>query len=351
MVVKPIPEWFVILVARNGYLGVSMFFVISGFLITNKVLQPRPNTLRFSTWSFYSQRIGRILPCLALMFFLAEALCLLGIPGFTFDQAKFPAWEIFAYIATFQYNVFLVKHAGLPHLWDVLWSLSIEEVFYLSFPILFGVLKRKAFILPILLALVIVGPIRRSVLGHIGLYDYYCCFDQIALGSLAAFVSSGPFLANLSHHCCGYLRYASLAFITVVYFAFWIEKDFVFEPSLVAIGAATYLLGCNYSRRQAPPTSSKLRLLELCGRLSYEAYLFHMFLLIAMTKTVVSMLTPANIIMVSYFSNAIFWVFLISFAWIVSKIFSEPLNRAIRDFLEEIPRSMGHQQRNRHRSS
>jgi peptidoglycan/LPS O-acetylase OafA/YrhL len=339
--ITPIPGWFVSLATRNGYLGVSMFFVISGFLITNKVLRPGPNIVRFSTWSFYSQRIGRILPCLVLMCVLGETFALLRIPGFTFDQNKFPAWELFTYIFTFRYNIYYVNHAGLvPRLWDVLWSLSIEEVFYLSFPILFGLIKRKALIIPALLVLVIVGPIRRLALGHLGLYDYFGCFDQIALGSLASFASSSPLIGNLRPHTSRILRWTSVIFIILVFFNCWIERDFVFMPSLVALGAAFYLVGCAYGRRQAPLNSSKLMALELCGRLSYEMYLFHLFLLLAITKFVLSLLPVANATVVSYVSNAIFWFLLVSFAWTISKSFSEPSNRAIRKFLEKIQSSL-----------
>jgi peptidoglycan/LPS O-acetylase OafA/YrhL len=210
-VIKPIPDWFIILAVRNGSLGVAMFFAISGFLITNKVLQPEPNNRRFSTWSFYSQRVGRIFPCLLLMFLLGEAFCLLSIPGFTFDQTKIPFWELLTYIFTFRYNVYFVHHAGLPHLWDVLWSLSIEEVFYLIFPVLFGVIRRKSLILCLLVIVVGVGPIRRAMLGRAGLYDYFGCFDQIALGSLAAFVSSSARFGRMNQRTSALLRWGSLA--------------------------------------------------------------------------------------------------------------------------------------------
>jgi peptidoglycan/LPS O-acetylase OafA/YrhL len=339
--IDPVPVWAVLLIVRNGYLGVSMFFVISGFLITSKVLRPGSNKVPFSTWSFYSQRIGRILPCLALMFVLAEALCLLGVPQFTFDQTKHPAWEIALYIFTFRYNVYMLHHPGLPPLWNVLWSLSIEEVFYLSFPVLFGALKKKAIIVPILLIVVIVGPIRRAILGPVGLWYYFGCFDQIALGSLAAIISCTALFRKLHQHLFSILRWPALAFIIFVCLRSPIEKDFVFEPSFVALGAAIYLVGCAYNPWQAPLASSRLSFLELCGRLSYEMYLFHMFLLVGLTKTVVSMVTPANAALVSYVSNAIFWVLLISLAWTISRSFSEPSNRAIRRFLPKIPRSLG----------
>lgn len=67
----------------------------------------------------------------------------------------------------------------------------------------------------------------------------------------------------------------------------------------MALGAAVYLVGCNYAYSPKPVKIPGVGALELCGRLSYEMYLFHMFLLLGMTKLVLSIFNPTNAVVVS----------------------------------------------------
>ena len=135
-----VPRHVLVSIAANAYHGVTLFFVISGFLITTKILNDSDGSGRFSLSSFYRDRVARIAPCLILMLTAACGLAAIGIPAFHVDWSEIPSalWAVF----TFHYNVWKPTQA-MPRLWDPLWSLSIEEVFYLVFPAFLLLLRKR----------------------------------------------------------------------------------------------------------------------------------------------------------------------------------------------------------------
>ena len=333
---RPIPPDYVITVVRTGYYGVSMFFVISGFLITARVLQSNPDTgkSRFSIGAFYAQRLGRIFPCLALMVTLAFVLSLCGLQGFVIDWSRHSFWQMLNYIFTFRFNRYPAGYAGLPLPWTVLWSLSIEEVFYLSFPILFGMLRKPRWIVPVLLVVIGYGPFRRATLpSPFVLYDYYGCFDLIALGSLTAFVTSALSRSGIHKQVWTAFRWTGFAIILFVYVRYPVLQNPVFGPSLIGLGAAAYLLGSVYVKPAGSRQSKMLRLPELLGQFSYELYLFHSFVILAVGALVASLFKAWNTVFLSYasFGFAIVVSFVVSAA--ISKRYSEPANSFIRRIL------------------
>jgi peptidoglycan/LPS O-acetylase OafA/YrhL len=333
---RPIPPNYITAMFRTGYYGVSMFFVISGFLITAKVLQRSPDgcNSRFSVRAFYVHRLGRIFPCLVLMVSVALTLSLCRVQGFTIDPTRYSIWQMLNYIFTFRFNTY-PGFEGLPNPWKVLWSLSIEEVFYLSFPILFGALKRPHWIVPILIVVIAVGPFRRSSSPGLSvLYDYFSCFDLIALGSLTAFISSA-FLGHGSRQLIWKVfRGAGLAVITLVYFRYPVLNNIVFGPSLIGLGAAIYLLGAIYAEAAPPIKSNVLGLLDMFGQYSYELYLFH-FLIIMAIHAAINRPTVKfwNPIFLSYSSFGLSFVISFLVSALIARTYSEPVNKYIRRVL------------------
>jgi peptidoglycan/LPS O-acetylase OafA/YrhL len=120
----------------GGFLGVEMFFVISGYLITLLLISERERTYRISLRHFWMRRARRLLPALfTMMFFVTvwtaifkeEALGALRgdvIAGFFYISNWYQIWEGLGYTAAGDF-------APLRHLW----SLAVEEQFYLFWPI------------------------------------------------------------------------------------------------------------------------------------------------------------------------------------------------------------------------
>lgn len=144
---------------RGGFVGVDIFFVISGYLISRIIFVGLENG-KFSLREFYSHRVKRIFPALITMFvavcayswffLLPEEFAQLGkhLLGSVFFGQNFLLWTEAGYFDTSS------ELKPLMHLW----SLAVEEQFYLFFPfVAMAVWRRKLSILPALLGLYVVS--------------------------------------------------------------------------------------------------------------------------------------------------------------------------------------------------
>jgi peptidoglycan/LPS O-acetylase OafA/YrhL len=143
---------------RFGWFGVEVFFVLSGFLIGGIILDERG---RDGFWrSFYVRRSARIVP----IYLTVLGAVALMTAVFAWAEPMFPAWTYL----TFTQNLYAAVN-GADALWlQPLWTLAVEEQFYLVLPLLIVLLPRKA--LPwTLLAMIALAPVYRYLtlpLGH-----------------------------------------------------------------------------------------------------------------------------------------------------------------------------------------
>jgi peptidoglycan/LPS O-acetylase OafA/YrhL len=148
-------------VLPGGYLGVDVFFVISGYLITQLILKD-VDEHRFSVVEFYRRRARRILP--ALLVVLA-ASALFGWFALTAEELSWLGRSI-AWSALFMANVFFARAGEFGGYFDPgsvltplihLWSLGVEEQFYLAWPVLLLLAGRARVIRPTLLAVIVIS--------------------------------------------------------------------------------------------------------------------------------------------------------------------------------------------------
>ena len=125
--------------AQGGFLGVDAFFVLSGFLITSLLLAERSDTGRVSLKAFWSRRARRLLPAL---FIMLTAVCIYAaytIPPLQLGTLRGDAFASLFYFANWHFiaadqSYFAQFFAPLPL--THLWSLAIEEQFYLLWPVI-----------------------------------------------------------------------------------------------------------------------------------------------------------------------------------------------------------------------
>jgi peptidoglycan/LPS O-acetylase OafA/YrhL len=165
-----------------GWLGVNLFFVLSGFLITGILLDAKGRPFYFR--SFYRRRALRILPA-----YLATICALLFLRWINTASAALAV----LFLANYDY-LFSLLH--LP-IYRSFWSLAVEEQFYLFWPAVVAFLSRRA-LLTISLALVLLEPLLRwqaaSYLSPEGLnHATWLIADNLALGALAAIFARSRF--------------------------------------------------------------------------------------------------------------------------------------------------------------
>ncbi len=269
----------------NGYEAVFLFFVISGFLITGNALDRWGSLARIDLRAFYVRRSARILPCLILLMLVLSALHLAGVPYFTIDREGQSLPRALIAVFALHLNWYEGMTGYLPGNWDVLWSLSIEEVFYLGFPLLCLLVKRKALLVTLLALLVFSLPIARSALVGNEIWQekaYLPGMAAIAAGVIAALTAHrlGAITIGVRRMLCtlGILGIAcNLLFGSML----WpLIGDGLMLLLTLSVGV---LLVALHRDASAPPRGTAW--LASMGRLSYEIYLSHMFVVFGVVAT------------------------------------------------------------------
>jgi peptidoglycan/LPS O-acetylase OafA/YrhL len=325
-----LPAAWVAAALENGNYGVTIFFVISGFLISSNNLRRYGQLSDVSLRQFYAFRFSRIIPPLILALTVIVALGVFGLPSFSNSDGGHHLPASFFVVAvlsvlTFWHNVLMEMVGYFNYCLNIYWSLSVEEVFYLTFPLACVLLKRNRYIVALCAAAIVLGPIYRGIHRDDELYfmyGYAACFDAIAFGCLAALLYPR---INASRVAAGIVRGVAGVFLAAVYFA-GIDGHELLGFSLIAACTACLLVNAFEA------AGEKLRLLPVrvvCwfGRHSYELYLFHIIVLAAMRD-----LVPKQVLPYAYKLPMLVLFLLLSagVAGAISRYFAEPVNAGLR---------------------
>ncbi len=266
-----------------SYLGVCLFFVLSGFLISRILLVAKDKDELaqrghgFSLRQFYIRRTIRIFPlyylCLAVLFLLNIA----------------PVREEILWLVTYMSNNKIALNSQWMGVVDHLWSLAVEEQFYLFFPFLVLFLNKKhlvkSFVGMILLALILRMSIYVSGASWIKAYVLMpACLDAFGIGALLAWVSLYPqnkiiaFIGSARTFLLGLLVYLSVVWVlnftggghnavAVV----WLRlAESIFSVSLIA-----YLI--HGKSDTLFKNIFEWKPFVYIGKISYGVYIFHNF--------------------------------------------------------------------------
>lgn len=326
-----IPEQIYNILFVSGNEGVRMFFVISGFLITMNTLNRYSDLDAINIKEFYKFRFARIAPCLIGLIAVLSVLHFLGVKAYVINS-KFSYFEVLFSAVTFHLNWLEGMKGYLPPSWDVLWSLSVEEVFYLVFPIICIVSKKKEIFYLALVLIILIGPFNRLFLEDNRIWQskaYLSCMDSIAIGCLFALVSHKKIISSAAIHSLTISGAAFVVFVLVV------KRDSSFEfltqmylfKTILSIGVGLLLISSVRQHLQ-PLISKVLKPVILYGQLSYEIYLTHVFIVISG----VSLYKHYDVSL----NYALVWlvgIILISgiLGYGVERYFSRPLNLWIRN--------------------
>ena len=263
-------------VGLAGWLGVDLFFVLSGFLITGILLETRgrPGWLR----RFYLRRAFRIIPA----YYLALALLLaVQLTGREFNLASF-GWT-----ASWLTNILIGRDgwSALPTTMHHYWSLAVEEQFYLLWPFAVALLSRRA-LLVLCAGLVVDASLLRVGLAQSShMAASYVLLparsDGLAVGAIFALLAQGE---GGMEALARWLRWPIVAASAVIVTIVVVNRNFAADDTLVlgfGLAAVVILAGClmvlGMVRGQGGAWGRLLeaRPLRLLGTYSYAIYLWH----------------------------------------------------------------------------
>ena len=280
-------------VLSGGYVGVDVFFVISGFVITGLLLRERSASATTSFLNFYGRRSRRIIPA-ATVVIVATVVATYWVLGAVYGN---PTADDGRWTAVFLAN-FHFASVGTNYLDQTqppspllnFWSLAVEEQFYLVYPALFvaiAALGAKATFrtrLVIGLVLIIVASFTLSVLQTssdptVAYFSPFTRAWELALGALVA--AATPWLLRIPKVIGGVLTWLGLGAIAFSAVAFGATT--AYPGSLAAIpvlGAGLVIAGGMAAPKWAAESVLGLQPFRWVGRISYSLYLWHWPILI-----------------------------------------------------------------------
>ncbi|MEO8742557.1 MAG: acyltransferase [Lysobacteraceae bacterium] len=318
----------------NGYEAVFVFFVISGFLIAGHALRRWGDLASIDAKAFYSRRFARIVPCLIALVIVLSALHLIGFDDYVIHHAgqSLPR-AIFAALGL-HLNWYEGSTGYLPGNWDVLWSLSIEEVFYIGFPIICLLTPRMWILVPMLVVLALSLPYTHALDAGNEIWQekaYLPGMAAIAMGVLGAIVAARcdpPRRAIVTALCiAGATGIASILLVEDILWDMFKDGCLL----LLTFSAACLLIGLQWRERLG--VSRPLRgfgWLRSFGQLSYEIYLTHMFVVFGAVRLWKDCGSDKPHGWIWYLPVVVLcWLL----GWIVAQWFSNPADRALRERL------------------
>ncbi|HVZ80692.1 MAG TPA: acyltransferase [bacterium] len=325
----------------NGGYGVTVFFVLSGYVITRLIAQGSRGLFDPDFREFYSRRAGRILPLLALTVLWGALFLAFPCPGHPYEYVFHHPGAVFSLpfwlsIPTFTFNWFKPLWPGASpdyglH-WDILWSLSVEEQFYFAYPFLLKKLGNEKRLKAFLLMLIFFPPVFMAARTF-----YFPHVEVPILGGLAPFgaIATGCLLELASRRFGPALeRHKGVSVLTTLaglslFLAAFLHQDYkadfwghiVGSPS-ITWGVFLFLLGGFHLDLFRWPIWKPL---ALPGILCYGGYLLHPLFLF--------LFWPLISGMDGFLAYALYAGATLALAYLSYRFFEVPANRWVRGLL------------------
>jgi len=259
----------------NGRLGVSIFFVISGYLICTLFLRERDRFGNVCLKSFYLRRIYRLFP-LYYAVLLIECLLVFVLNAYSPENRALFADKLPSYL--FYYSNWLATATQGPFF--VSWSLAIEEQFYLAFGLMFAFLRRR-----LLIGILVAAYLCKfTLLNLTNLRDLHPDLPWAGLSTIQSSLLFGVLAAYLLHSRRGYaicrslLAPAAAPWIILACMIGWLSLVRIcLETNILALtfNVLSALLVISLSIRDSVPLIGGPAFSHI-GKVSYGIYLLHM---------------------------------------------------------------------------
>jgi len=263
-------------IIKGGFLGVDIFFVISGFIITKIIIEN--DIQKFSLLNFYERRIKRIIPLFSVVLIFSTISLPFIFDNFLINKNINSSIATTAAISNFYFwlTSTLYQFAQKNNLINLhFWSLAIEIQFYIFFPLLFIFFKKKEKLIQLVAFILFLT----SYLFVIKIYKVHNFFNFYNSGSRIFEFFSGVLIFFYSDYLRNRIKkefhsYIYILGIVILFLYLYFYNDEGFHPnpfSIILIIALGLLIVFN-NERQLTYVKNKLSYL---GKISYSLYLWH----------------------------------------------------------------------------
>lgn len=270
----------------GGFLGVSLFFTLSGFLITRLLLAESRSTGRVALGAFWSRRLRRLSPASIVVLGAILVLSLVGVFEGTRLRGDIAAslgysanWR-FATAGTTYADMFTSTPSPLIHFW----SLAIEEQFYVLFPLIFVVLARRRVVLVTGLLTLSGASLIASFLTdsrNLGYYGTHLRAAELLVGALLAVCMEWRTFSN-ENRVLRLLGPVTLFGALALMVSASPSDDWLYRGGFVAVACLSALLIASLCREGPLARFFGLAPVVAVGRASYSIYLVHWPLIVLM---------------------------------------------------------------------
>jgi peptidoglycan/LPS O-acetylase OafA/YrhL len=293
-----------------GRMGVTLFFVLSGFLITYLLLVERRMQNYINYKNFYIRRILRIWPLYFLVLFTGYFIYPRGMSGTPFILSIF-----------LMPNVAFV--IGLPNVIDPIWSIGVEEQFYLIQPHLLRIKKIKTVVIAMAILLLVfylakVGLMlwkqQGETIHFLRLLMYYSPFDNMLLGSLSALFFFNEEKSEFKRTAFARMVFnKNVQLITYFFFIGYILAVLIYPKILASelLAVLTTIIILNLCKPDSSIVALQNKGFNYIGKISYGIYLLHklpLFIILFISRKYLSLSSPVLVNAVIYSFTIIFTI-------------------------------------------
>lgn len=275
--------------ALLGKLGVHLFFVLSGFLITSLLLNEQSNTYRIQIKQFYLRRIIKIWPLYFLIvilgFFILPNTSLFNVPTLTEHVHENFSSKLLYNIA-FLPNVAIVLYPFMPLSFQ-LWSIGLEEQYYFIIPWIIDKFKSRIFIFIIaIIAYLLIKEyiavqysknIQSTYWYKLHYFWYYFHLDSLAIGSLAALIKNKYPSWVKSILLNRVVEITSIILLVILYYQlshiYYYYQDEIYDLLFIII-----ILNAALNEKTVLKLEHKV--IDYLGKISYSTYMIHVLMLV-----------------------------------------------------------------------
>lgn len=307
-------------IAGNGNLGVNFFFVLSGFLITYLLIAEKEIFRKIDIKSFYARRALRIWPLFYFCVFFGFVIFPVIKSFFGQPVAETANWPYYLF---FLNNIDYIKNFSDSSVLAILWSIAVEEQFYLVWPLIVYITPAKHY-LKVFVAIILASACFRYAVAQdyfVAEYHTFSCISDMTIGGIFATLvrynqQFKNWVTNLSRFNIGILYVMVLVLVLFRSSIFFInDVTHALEKICISLVFGMVILEQNYSERSFFKMSN-FKIVSKLGTYTYGLYCLHMIAILIISVLLKNAGLNKNVYQVIFLEGGLSLLLTITLAYI-----------------------------------